>query len=354
MSALVVAAIALAARVLGLAILAGAVTGAVAAGYRLYARETMPVSLGVLVGLSAVAVWLNTVVALTQYVYTGADPLALSVALRNALAFVASAGAADIGRRVGDRVAASSSVLAGARSVEGEISPLVKAVGRVITIELPATIEDTPGYDPVSEETKAELAGTRLVFPRGLTVTELRDRLESRLVDDYGIGHVDCEIAAEGVIDSLSVGLRTAGLGPTLAPRTAAVAVRADPAPDASPGDTVALWREGERTTTGELRDTTGDAATVALEAGSAPLAPGEYRLVTLSEGNGAERSARALFRSGLGKRRVDDSLAGMRVASSEGIVLAIEGDRFEALPDPDRRLEAGETIYALGQAATV
>lgn len=345
---LVVPAVEIAARVLGLAVLAGVVTAAVAAGYRLYARETMPAQLGVLVGLSAVAVWLNTVVALTQYVYTGTDPLALSVALRNAFAFVASAGAADIGRRVGDQLAANSSVLAGARSVEGEVSPLVKTVGRVITVELPATVGDAPGYEPVSEETKGELAETTLVFPRGLTVAELRDRLESRFADDYGISHVDCEIDSDGVIESLSVGLRTAGLGVTLAPRTAAVAVQADPAPDASPGDTVCLWREGKQAATGELRDTTEDIATIALEESSTPLPLFEYRLVTLSEVNGAERSARALFRSGLDERRVDDSLAGTQVATSEDIVLAVEGERFEALPDPNRWLEKGEVIYVL------
>jgi hypothetical protein len=345
---LVVPVVEIAARILGLAVLAGAVTAAVAAGYRLYARETMPAQLGVLVGLSAVAVWLNTVVALTQYVYTGTDPLALSVALRNALAFVASAGAADIGRRVGDRLAANSSVLAGARSVEGEISPLVKAVGRVITVELPATIEDAPGYEPVSEETNGELAGTTLVFPRGLTVAELRERLESRLADDYGIGHVDCEIDSNGAISHLSVGLRTAGLGVTLAPRTAAVAVRTDPPSGASPGDTVSLRREGKRAETGELRDATENVATVALEEGSAPLAPGEYRLVTLTAGNSAERSVRALFRSKLDERPVDESLDGTLVSAYEGTVLAIESERFEALPDPNRRLRSGDVIYAL------
>lgn len=347
-------AISVAVRVLGLAVLAGAVTGAVAAGYRLYTRETMPARLGVLVGLSAVAVWLNTVVALSQYVAPGTDPLALPVVIRNVLAFGASAGAADVGRRVGDRLAANSSVLAGARSVEGEVSPLVKAVGRVITVTLPATIEDAPGYEPIPEETKEKLAGATFVFPRGLTVAELRDRLETRLADDYGIGHVESEIDTDGTVTSLSVGLRASGLGPRLAPDTVAVAIRADPAPGASPGDTVQLWRDGERIATGELRDSTDEVATIALESSELPLASGEYRLVTLGERTGAERSVRTLFRSGLSEREVDTSLAGTRVADCEGIVLAIEGARFEALPDQDRRLEKGEVVYGLDQAATV
>lgn len=348
------AALTIAVRAAGLALLAGAVTGAVAAGYRLYARETMPARLGVMVGLSAVAIWLNTVVALTQYVGAGADPLALPVALRNVLAFAASAGAAEGGRRVGDRLAASSSVLAGARSIEGEVSPLVKAVGRVITVTLPASIEDAPGYEPLSEETKEELAGATLVFPRGLTVAELRDRLETRLADDHGVGHVDCEIGTDGTVTSLAVGLRASGLGPRLAPGTAAVAVEADPAPDASSGDTVQLWRAGERVATGELRDATGEVVTVALDADDPPLDAGEHRLVTLAEGNGADRAARTLFRSGVKENRVGPSLAGARVRTYEGVVLAIDGAGFEALPGPDRRLEEGEVVYALDQAATV
>ncbi|KYH26483.1 hypothetical protein HAPAU_15810 [Halalkalicoccus paucihalophilus] len=347
-------AISVAVRVLGLAVLAGAVTGTIAAGYRLYARETMPARLGVLVGLSAVAVWLNTVVALSQYVAPGTDPLALPVVLRNVLAFAASAGAADVGRRVGDRLAANSSVLTGARSVEGEVSPLVKAVGRVITVTLPATIGDVSGYEPVPEGTKEELAGATFVFPRGLTVAELRDRLETRLADDHGIGHVDCEIGTDGTVRNLSVGLRASGLGPRLAPDTSAVAIRADPAPGASPGDTVQLWHAGERVSTGELRDSTEEIATLALESGETPLESGEYRLVTLGVGTGAERSVRTLFRSVAREREVDASLAGTCVADWDGVVLAIEGARFEALPDSDRRLEKGEVVYALDQAATV
>lgn len=348
------AALSAAGGVAGLALLAGVVTGAIAAGYRLYARETMPARLGVIVGLSAVAIWLNTVVALTQYVDAGADPLALPVALRNVLAFAASAGAAEGGRRVGDRLAANSSVLAGARSVEGGVSPLVKAVGRVITVTLPASIEDAPGYEPVPEGTKEELAGSTLVFPRGLTVAELRDRLETRLADDHGIGHVDCEIGTDGAVTSLAVGLRASGLGPRLAPGTVAVAVRADPAPDASSGDTVTLWRAGERVATGELRDATDEVATIALDADDPPLDAGEYRLVTLAEGTGADRVARTLFRSGVRATRIGPSLAGTPVRTCEGIVLAIDGASFEALPDPDRRLEEGEVVYALDQAVTV
>ncbi len=354
MNALVVSALGTAVRVVGLAVLAGTITGAIAAGYRLYARETMPARLGLLVGLSAVAVLLNTVVALSQYVDAGTDPLALSIALQNVLAFAASAVAADAGRRAGDRLAANSSVLAGARSVEGQVSPLVKAVGRVITVELPATIEDAPGYEPVSEDTKAELAGTTFVFPRGLTVAELRERLEARLADDHGIGHVDCEIDPDGTVRDLSIGLRASGLGQTLSPGTAAVAVRADPAPDASPGDTVQLWRGLERVATGELRDADARTATVVLDTDEVPLQAEEHRIVTLAGSNDAERSVRALLRSAASKRRVDATRVGTRVADVDGVVLAIEAAGFDVLPDPEHRLEEGDVIYVLDRIATV
>ena len=73
-------------------------------------------------------------------------------------------------------------------------------------------------------------------------MTELHERITTRLREDYGVGHVDIEINVEDEITYLSLGRRVAGIGPTLPQRRVALPVTANPAPKASPGDLVQLW----------------------------------------------------------------------------------------------------------------
>ena len=119
---------------------------------------------------------------------------------------------------------------------------MVSTVGRVIRVAIPEKIGTIDGHDPVTDETKARLAGEEFVFPRGLTVNELRERIITRLREDYHVGYVDLELNEEGAITYLALGRRVAGIGPTLPPNRVAIALTANPPPAASPGDVVQLW----------------------------------------------------------------------------------------------------------------
>ncbi|MFP9191840.1 potassium transporter TrkA [Natronosalvus vescus] len=358
-------------RVLGFALLAGGVGLAVTVSYRWYSRESIPEGVAVLSGVALVAIWLNTQTVLQDAIIGDADVLDPSTALFTVGTFAVSAIAADGGRRIGEYVA-SEAGLTSPTSID-EVGQFVRAAGRVITVDLPAEIEDAAGYDPVDESTRAAIAGRTLVFPRRLTVEELRDRLRKRLESDYGIGYVDLDIDADGTVGRLAVGSTPAGIGPTLAPGSVAIALRGDPAHDATPGDTIEVWSANgdqvRRIGNGELRGTADDVVTLSVDAADASsLETGrEYRLVTRPGTADAARALRALLRTTaetVTALSIDagDSLVGERVESLPGLVLGIDcssgGDSGSAssvpFPEPDRRLEVGDTCYVLADADAI
>ncbi|WP_135853801.1 cation:proton antiporter regulatory subunit [Halorussus salinus] len=378
------------ARLVGLTLLAGGVATGVGLLYRSVAHEEIPEGLAVLVGLAVVGGWLNTTTALRQFLGTGETVPPPEVVAVNVAAFLLGAGGAAIGARSGARFVADAFSLAGGREFEGDVSRLVESVGRFVTVELPDDIGDIDGYEPLDAETEDELAGESLRFPRGLTVAELRERLVARLRDDYGVGHVDVELADDGTVEYLAAGGRAVGLGPTLAPGTVAVAVRADPAFSASAGDLVQVWRRGEqsatasaadspadgdesdsaasdespddsgprRVATAELRATVGDVATLALDAdAAAALDPdAAYRLVTLPSEPSADREFSARLRAadetvGVVALAAESPLVGAPVGSLDATVVAVRtADGIETIPADDRLLEPGDTLYLVAR----
>ncbi|MDZ7700696.1 MAG: potassium transporter TrkA [Halobacteriales archaeon] len=353
--------------VAGVVLLAALLAAVAAALYRWYAGVRIQEGLAVLIGLSAVAVLLNTTTALGQVIgRTGGGLFDLDAALVNVAAFLLAGVGTLAGRAVGDRLAVEASVLTGRREVDVDLSRLVTSVGRAIAVRIPEEVEDIDGYDPVPAETKATFAGKTLLFPRRLTVAELEERFRTRLVDDYGVGHVDVEFDGDGRIEYLAVGSRAAGLGPTLPPGTAAVAVRADPPYAASSGDVVELWRtdpEPERVATAELRGTAGDVVTVALEEAEARAleSDGPYRLVTRTASGEAAREFAGVLRAAdetLGAVTVapGSELVGTALAAVEVAVVAVQPADGEllAVPSRDRTFAAGDVVYAVGRPAAL
>ncbi|WP_306056153.1 TrkA C-terminal domain-containing protein [Natronococcus wangiae] len=350
-------------RILGFCILAAGTAAAAAFVFRWYSADELAEGVGILVGITTVAIWLNTKTALQDAIIGTSRLLETETAVYTVIAFVASAIAADAGRRLGDHLARDAFALAAPRTID-DVGELVRSAGRVIAVELPETIEDVDGYDPVDAGIKADLAGETLLFPRRLTAGQLRERLIARLERDYGIGHVDVELATDGEIEYLALGSRPAGIGPTLAPGTVAVAIRADPAADASPGDAVRIWtRNGDGdafrcAAGGELRGTADDVATVAIDADEvrALEADAAHRLVTLPGTPDAERELVSALRA------ADETVTALTVAaggSLEGatidslptLVLAVDReDDAVALPSGETRLVAGDVAYVLGR----
>jgi len=362
-------------RIVGFAILSGAVAATVAFVYRWYSAESIPEGVAVLTGVVVVALWLNTQTVLQDAIIGDADVLDPATAVYTVGAFAVSAVAADGARRAGDHLA-TRAVIPTPRGID-DVGQLVRTGGRVTTVVLPEEIGDADGYDPVDDETKAAIAGTTLLFPRRLTVAQVRDRIIGRLEADYGVGYVDLEVQTDGTVDRLAVGSKAAGIGPTLAPGSVAIALEADPAPDASPGDTVELWRstadeEPTRCGTAELRAALEDVATVVVDSDADVLRTDagdhQYRLVTKPGAPDPERAIRALLRSvpeTITRLEVgpESQWIGQPVGSVPVMVLVLvrgqgsadgreQDDLNEdvfAFPDPERPLEAGDRCYVMG-----
>jgi hypothetical protein len=355
-------------RVVSLAALAGGVSLVASALYRWWGRERIPEGIAILLGLTAVALVLNTEQTLRQFLPNGGGTFDQWEAARTVTTFTASAIVADLGRRGGNGAAERAFGEGSSPRFDRELAQVVRAGGRVLTVTLPEGVGDVDGYDPVSAETKAEFAGERFVFPRRVTVGELEDRIRTRLEDDYGVGFVDVAVNADGEVTSLAVGEREAGLGPTLAPGTVAVAVQADPANAASAGDVVQVWTGGangdpERVANAEVRAVVGDVVTLALDAEDAGVLADDvaYRLVTLPTEPGADREFAALLRAAdetMGSVVVDEDspLQGVPVGALDVTVTALRRpDRtVVAIPAGETRIAVGATLYVVARPEAI
>lgn len=349
-------------RIVGLAAVSGGLAVLVAVGYRWYTRQRVPSGLAILAGLAVVAVYLNTTTALGEVIGGRTDPLGTRTALFNITAFLLAGIAAAAGGRTGDRFATDLFAVAGAGELDAEVSRFVETVGRVIAVELPAAdaIEDIDGYDAVPSETKAALAGKTFMFPRRLTVAELREHLVDRLQTDYGVGHVDVDLAADGTVDYLALGSRVSGIGPTLPPGSAAVVVRADPAHSASAGDLVQVWTTDplRRVVTAELRGVADDVVTLAIDRTEAAVLDSavRYRLVTLPGESMPEREFASILRAAeetMGTVTVAaEGLAGNTIGALDVTVIAVRsGDGvIEAVPSRSRTVTPGDTLYVIAR----
>ncbi|GAA0226405.1 potassium transporter TrkA [Haladaptatus pallidirubidus] len=354
-------------QIIGLAILSGTVAGAVAFVHRWYARKRIPNGVAILAGVGTVGISLGTWKALQPFMGGNPDVLLLPEATRNIASFAVAGVTAVIGARIGDRATTNMAALSGATKLDDDVSRIVGAVGRMVTVTLPETIDDIDGYDAVSDETKETLAGSSFVFPRRITVTELRERVVARLEDDHGIGQVDIDLASDGTVEYLALGSRIAGLGPLLVPGTVGVAIRADPAFSAGAGDFVAVWRRSddgaERVATGEIRGTAEDVVTLAVDATDARKfdATEQYRLETLPRQSRPEREFVARLRSADERMGVltvepESDLVGLPVGSLDSTVVAVKptDGAVETLPVRSRLLAAGDDLYVVARPAVL
>ena len=344
------------------ALLSALTAGGLTVAYRWYFKSLLPEGIAILAGVAGVALYINTA-SLGAVVGQGSvDLFRPGVVVFNVVALGTATVAAPVGRRLGDEAASGLFSLFGLGELDAEVSTMVRSVGRVTSVRLPGDIEDMESYDPVTEATKADLAGKTLVFPRRLTVDDLRSRLVARLKEDYGVGYVDVDLTADGTVDYLALGSRAAGLGPTIAPGTVGVAIRADPPNNAASGDQVQIWSTGETTdrlTSAEIRGVAGETVTLAVdEADAELLSPSEsYRLVTMPAEPQADREFATLLRGvdetmGTVTVAADSMLVGETAATVSAAVLAIHpaDGVLTALPESDRPFESGDTIHVLGR----
>ncbi|MES3162210.1 MAG: potassium transporter TrkA [Halorubrum sp.] len=346
------------------AVLATLATAAGSLVYRWYFRTEIPDGVAVLIGVSIVALYLNTT---SLGALVGADePELLTVegVVFNVVALGLAAAVSPVGRYVGDRLAVDVFALSGLKGIEGEMSRFVRTVGRMTPVTLPPAteIEDMDTYEPVSAEKKAEMAERTLIFPKTLTIEELRGQLIERVKTDFGVGYVDVDLTDEGAIDYFAVGSRMTGLGPTLAPGRVAVALAADPPNNATAGDMVQIWRtdpEPKRIATGELRGVADDTVTVALEESDAAelSVEGGYRLVVLPAEPQADRAFASLLRNAdetMATVTVEagSELVGTAVSDVTAVVAAVRPAEGSVQPIPPRAyaFAAGDTVFLVGR----
>lgn len=352
------------ARVIGFTLLSFVVAAVVGAAFRWYFRQRANLNVVVLAGMGSVALSMNTRTALNTVMQNNTALFELDAVVFNTVAFLTAGFAAAAGGKLGDRAAIQFGAFAGARELEGEVSKVVQTMGRRIAVTIPEDVEDIDGYDPVPQEATEKLVGKTFLFPRGLTVDDLRDRFVTRLKDDYQVGYVDVDIAEDGTVEYFAVGQRVPGIGPTLGPGQAGVAVTADPPNAASPGDLVQVWRpssedqSAERVTTAEIRGIADNTVTLALDEQDAKtIAGGSYRLITLPAEPRADREFAGLLRAAdetmAAITVVDESVVtGKAISELDVTVVAVKptDGAVEAIPPKSRTIEAGDTLYVVAR----
>ena len=346
----------------GSALLAAVVGLLVAGCYRWVTTRSPPAGTPVVVGLSMVAAYLTYRVFRSGKLVADV-PLDHQSSAGYLLATFLIAGlVATAGGRLGDRIACQVTGLPRIDSSD-RATALVRS-GRLATdIELPETIEDADGYRPVTPSVRRTLAGATIRLPHGLSSADRRDRIERQLESDYDVGYANVTMDEGGTINRVVVGRRSTGLGSMLPPNTVAIAITADPSPDASLGDPVEIWSTQERSrlvTTGTLRTTSGSVATVIVDAENVPALSTDrrYRLVTRPD----EPTDSYEFASTL--RTVEETVVAMTVQPDgpvagefagwlPGRVLVIDRDgEVLSLPADNETLREGDRLWLLASPA--
>ena len=344
--------------VAGTTLVAAIVGLLVTAGYRWMTTRSPPAGTPVLVGLSAVTGYL-WYVAFGSGTLVGDVPLDHQFSAGYLLAAFASGGiVGSASGRLGDRIACQVVDLTRIEE-RGGAADAVRSARLAIDVELPETIEDAEGYRPIDASVRRSLSGTTVRLPHGLSVAERSDRIERHLERDYDVGYANVRMADDGTVERVLVGHRPTGLGSMLPPRTVALAIRADPAHDATLGDPVEIWSteaQSRLATTGTIRSATGSIATVIVDAdvAAALSADERYRLVTRPDDPTDGYEFASTLRSvdetvDVTTVEPDGPLDGEFAGWVPGRVLVVDRDgELLTLPDDSETLLPGDELWLL------
>lgn len=347
-------------QLVGLGLAAVVVAAVLSLVYRRRTTRPLPSGTGAFLGFSTVAAWLlvEALAAGSLVDPTPIDHYASGIYGVGAAVLGALAGAG--GRRLGDRVACDVYDVE-RLDADGAVAELLRSARVLVAVELPEAVEDADGYLPVDEETRRALAEAEFLFPRRLSGRTLADRIETRIRSDFDVDHVSVTLEGD-TVSSIAVGRHRSGLGPTLPSGTVAVAIRADPGGEVSPGDRVEVWlpraSDNQLVARGRLRSTDGDRTTLVVDEDDAlALRPGvRYRLVTPPDSPSDYNRLVALLRSS------PETTVALEVTSGSdtegefvgwlpGTVLALERESgVEPLPEENVTLQEGDTVYLFGR----
>ncbi|CCQ32352.1 conserved hypothetical protein containing TrkA-C domain [Halorhabdus tiamatea SARL4B] len=225
----------------GLVVLSTLTAAFAAVCYRRETTRPIPTGAAVLTGLVSISLWIggrivseHTVVADLSLVLDATGYFLIG-------SFGAGAVGAFGGRRLGDAIAC---VFADIQPAEHprEIADVRRSARQARRVQLPETILDRSGSDPVDRELKRELAGSTWSLPRTLSPEAVTARVKSRFERDYGIDRVEIEMDGPHILRRLAIGYEPSGLSASLPPRTVGVAVESQRTSGANVGDPVDVW----------------------------------------------------------------------------------------------------------------
>ncbi|MFC7196264.1 cation:proton antiporter regulatory subunit [Halosimplex aquaticum] len=350
-------------RILGFGLYASVIAMGFAFIYRGYSTRPLPVGAAVVIGLSFVTTSLNITAVVQSSLIDDTAKIHYASAAYLLGVFTVGAVTSEVGRRIGDHFACDVFEITRA-DAGGMVARLVQSAGLIVEVTLPETVDDIDGYPAVDDGVKRALAGRTVRFPRRLSDADLEDRLATRLERDFGVGHVHAEIESDLTVSSLAVGARPSGIGPSLPPGTVALAIEGDPSPDASTGDPVEVWIDGDDggrlVATGKFRATVGDVATITVGTDDAEAfdPDGSYRLVTRPDtANDVNELVATVWEAEETVTAVTveegDALQGEFVDWLPVSVLVVVRDG-EPIPFPaeNETLDVGDTVYVLGTPA--
>ncbi|WP_154660446.1 hypothetical protein [Halopiger goleimassiliensis] len=344
--------------VVGAGLLAAITSLLTATAYRWTTTRAPPSGMPTFVGLSIVAVYLTASV-LSAGAFFATTPLDHQFSAGYLLAtFLLGGVVAAASGRLGDRIACQLLDLSRI-DASGDAAAAVRSARLAVDVDLPETIETAEGYRPVEPSVRRAIEGTTVRLPHDLSADDRRGRIERHLEREYDLGYAEVRTTEDGSVDRLLVGRQSSGLGPMLPPRTVAVAIQADSAPDASLGDPIEIWSTGEGSrllATGTVRSVDGSVATVIVDRDLADdLADDErYRLVTRPD----DPTDAYEFASTI--REVDETVTTLTVAADgpldgefagwlPGRVLVIDrDDELLAMPDDKETIRAGDDLWVL------
>lgn len=248
----------------------------------------------------------------------------------------------------------------------GPVADRLRSAGQAVALTLPETIDDADGYRPVGDDIKQRPEGRTVLLARTLSPAERRTRLRRRLEDDFDLGYVAPEFAADGSVASLAVGEQQTGLSATLPPDRVAVSIRAAYPPVVSTGDPVEVWTadadSSQLVATGTLRASSETVATLVVDEDDATaFTHGKtYRLTVqpASASDATELVSAIRFADEtvtVTTVVADGPLKGEFVEWIPGTVLAIERDEdVIARPAATETVRAGDTVYVLATPETL
>lgn len=346
----------------GFAVLAVVTAGVGAVIYRRFTSRPIPLGAAVLLGWVSVATWLTARIATGTAIVSDLS-IVLDATGYFLLAVFGLSGAVSVGgRRLGDAIACE--VTDSPRGEQSEQTAKIRrSAKQAVRVELPETIRDRSGSEPVEPDLKRELEGATWLLPSGLSTAAIESRCRERLERDYGIDRVGIDLSGNGDIQQLAIGYVPSGLSSALPPRTVSVAIRKGLVPDATPRDPIELWTADD-----ERVEFAGRATFHSATTDTATLVLPEQAARTLSETDAYRLTTKPAapddvteFLSVLGD---DHSIAMVSIDSGgllEGefvgwlavtVLVIVRDGKVLPFPDGTETLRSGDDIYVFGGPA--